>query len=111
MMTKFLTILTSAATLAMAAIPLTAVSSVAHAAEARIQVGDLDLSRPADARVFERRVNLAASDLCNETGMELSRTNACRRAVRQEAIEKLGEAQRQSLQTANLPALKVASGD
>ena len=63
-MSTFINILTSVTYIAMAAIPLSAIGSVAHAAEiparAHVQVADLDLSNPSDAARFQTRVDAAA---------------------------------------------------
>ncbi|WP_158915904.1 UrcA family protein [Caulobacter sp. S45] len=106
-MTKFINILTSVGFIAMAAVPLAAIGSVAHAAEVQVvKVADLDLSSPAGAARFQRRVDAAANQLCGA-----GRTRAaCRAAVREEAVAKLGEGQRQTLQLAMTGDHEMAAG-
>ncbi len=91
----------------MAATPLLAVGSLAHAAEptvrpAYIQVSGLDLSRAADAATFRSRVDVAAVAICGQDAVR-TRTSevACRDAVRDEAVLALSAGQRHDLQTAS----------
>ncbi len=101
-MIKVLNFVASAATLALAALPISALTTVAHAqTPVRIAVSDLDLSSPAGAAAFDRRVRRAADDLCGYNDAPAPRSPSCREAVRAEALEKLGEAQRRSLVTAS----------
>ncbi|MGC1301882.1 MAG: UrcA family protein [Caulobacteraceae bacterium] len=99
-MSKLINVLTTVATLAMAAVPLSAIGTVAHAAEVRIQVADLDLSNPADAARFQDRVERAAHAFCRNVPEPLANQTACRSAVRDEAVQRLGSAQRESLKIA-----------
>ncbi len=105
-MRNILNTLSTIGALAMAATPLLAVGSLAHAAEptvrpAYIQVSDLDLSRASDAATFHNRVDVAGSAICGQdTGRTMNSQTACVDAVRQEAVEKLGSVQRHDLQTA-----------
>ena len=66
-MSKFINRLAAVAALALAATPIIGLTA-AHAAEpvqpARIQVGDLELSRPSDAAQFMRRAEQAADEVC-----------------------------------------------
>ncbi len=106
-MSKVLNTLSAIGALVMAATPLVAVGGIAHAAEtnmrpAHIQVADLDLGQPGDAATFRQRVDAAAETICTtrgETG--LNAFDSCRQAVRQEAVERLGEQQRQDLRAAS----------
>ncbi len=103
-MRNILNTLSTIGALAMAATPLLAVGSLAHAAEptvqpAHVQVSDLDFSRPADAATFRSRVDAAADAVCRQDAVHAPRS-ACVDAVRQEAVEKLGAGQRHDLQTA-----------
>jgi UrcA family protein len=104
---NILNTLSAMGALAMAATPLVAIGSAAHAAEtgprpAYIRVADLDLSRPADVVVFKARVDAAASRFCsqNMTSTDLATLDSCRAAIRQEAAEKLGSDQRDAMKTA-----------
>ena len=68
-MSKFINRLAAVAALALAATPIVGLASAAHAAErlqapVRIQVGDLRLSRPAEAAEFVNRVEAAANEVC-----------------------------------------------
>ena len=67
-MSKFINRLAAVAALALAATPIVGLTA-AHAAErgqpeVRIQIGDLRLSRPADAAEFMNRVDAAANEVC-----------------------------------------------
>ncbi|MDI1365041.1 MAG: UrcA family protein [bacterium] len=67
-MSKFINRLAAVAALALAATPIVGLAA-AHAAErgqpeVRIQIGDLRLSRPADAAEFMNRVDTAAHQVC-----------------------------------------------
>lgn len=66
-MSKFINRLAAVAALALAATPIIGLTA-AHAAEpvqpARIQVGDLELSRPSDAAQFMQRAEQAADEVC-----------------------------------------------
>lgn len=67
-MGKFINRFAAVAALTLAATPIIGLGA-AHAGErapqvARIRVGDLTLSRPADAAEFVRRAELAANEVC-----------------------------------------------
>ena len=73
-MIRVLDLLSAIGALAMAATPLAAITTTAHAAQidrpaVAISVGDLDFSRTADVTRFEARVNAAASTICQADGM------------------------------------------
>lgn len=76
------------ATLALACVPALAISTNAFAAPATVQIADLDLSTPAGAREFDRRMNVAAGRFCNDV-RSVSANVTCRRSVRVEVTEKL----------------------
>jgi UrcA family protein len=99
-MSKLINVLTTVATIAMAAVPLSAIGTVAHAAEARIHVADLDLSNPADAARFQVRVDRAARQFCRNVAQPLANRAPCQAAIREEAVEHLGSVQRESLKIA-----------
>ena len=92
---------TAVAGLALAALPFVALG-FAHAATptATIKIADLNLSRPADVRVFEQRVDSAAGKLCSDY-VALGANAACRHAVRAEAADKLAAAQSGSVSVAS----------
>lgn len=103
-MSKILNTLSAIGALAMAATPLVAIGGVAHAADyqpVHIQVADLDLSRTADVSSFRQRVDVAAKRMCG-TGPDLSQRAACASAVQEEAVERLGSAQRADLRAAEV---------
>ena len=85
------------ATLALAALPMFAMATSAYAAPVTVQVADLNLASPQDAREFDRRVDIAANDFCADT-IGLSARAACKAGVRDEVSEKL-EAMRTSART------------
>ncbi len=107
-MSKVLNTLSAIGALVMAATPLMAIGSIAHAAETgprpvHILVADLDLSRPDDAATFRTRVDAAAQGFCMHRGdVRLTAQGVCRQAVREEAVQQLGDAQRAALQTASI---------
>lgn len=67
------------------AVLIVAAAGSASAQEARIRWGDLDLSTPAGADAFDRRVRVAARKMCRNTPMIGGRA-ACQAAVRDEAV-------------------------
>jgi UrcA family protein len=105
-MSKVLNTLSALGALVMAATPLIAVGGVAHAAEsgarpAHILVADLNLGQASDAATFRQRVDAAAETFCASRGERgLNAVDTCRRAVREEAVERLGDQQRQDLRSA-----------
>ena len=103
-MSKVLNTLSAIGVLVMAATPLMAVGA-AHAQEtgapaAHVFVADLDLHSPTGAAAFRRRVDVASEAMCaRAAGRSLSQDAACRQAVYEEAVSKLGSDQRQDLAT------------
>lgn len=95
------------AALALAATPIVGLAS-AHAAEPeqpviRIPIGDLDLSRPADAREFQRRADRAAVQMCSERGVRGLSYRACLMDFREDLRAELSP-----LQVADLRAARKA---
>jgi UrcA family protein len=78
------------ATLALAALPVAALTTAAHAqgvAHQTVQVADLNLATAAGKAAFDRRVEAAARRFCtSERGMDMQAS--CRAGVRAEANEK-----------------------
>jgi UrcA family protein len=112
---KVLDILSTVGALVLATTPL-AVAGVAHAqtgASVAIQVGDLDFGSRADVARFQARIVMAADRLCDAGPTEISRRSACIAAVREEAMDKLGSAQRsEMIATAHkTPGWSVASAE
>ncbi|CAN5396901.1 UrcA family protein [soil metagenome] len=104
-MRKFITSLTTVATLSLAAVPALGLLQAAHAAEptARISLVGLNLSNPAHAAEFAARLDVAAEGLCSD----MARTNpnqftmaGCKVAVKRQAVSQLSEHQRQGLKVA-----------
>jgi UrcA family protein len=99
-MTKMINLLSSMATLAMAATAISTIAPAAQAAVVHIRIADLDLSNPTDAARFQQRIDTVASHMCNTVGASLSERASCRAAVREEAVDGLGGAQQRNLQLA-----------
>ncbi len=105
-MSKVLNTLSAIGALVMAATPLVAVGSMAHASEtgvrpAHVMVADLNLGQPSDAATFRSRVDAAANTFCTTRGdVGLNAASTCRQAVREEAVARLGDQQRQDLRSA-----------
>lgn len=92
-MFNFTNTLAGAATLVLAALPVAALSTAAHAAPLTIKVSDLNLGSPAGREVLDQRVDHAARNFCRgELGTVGNRFNtvaACRAGIRAEAAEKI----------------------
>lgn len=95
-MSKLITKLAAAATLALAAIPMLALSTAAHAAPVNLKVGDL--STAAGVAAFEQRLDRVAKNMCDAqrlgVGTRMVKTQGCIEAVRAEAIDSLTQSQR-----------------
>lgn len=84
------------ATLALAALPIAALSTAAHAAPVVVKVADLDLNSAAGVAAFSQRVEAAAYSYCRsslQTKSPLRNPASCRAAIRTELIQKLPTAQ------------------
>lgn len=92
-MSNILQSLTTAATIAMAALPTLALTTVAHAAPMSVKVSDLDMSSTQGQAVFSQRLDRAAVSFCRDqasaTGTRINNTAACVAGVRAEATAKL----------------------
>lgn len=111
-MNKIVNRVAAIAALALAATPIIGLTA-AHAAErqepvARIPVGDLRLSNPADAKQFARRVDLAARQTCDAFGNRALAARACVDAFKAEVKDALSERQVADLRIANRAGAKVA---
>lgn len=104
-MRKFLTRLTTAATLSLAVVPALGLLAPANAAEptATVPLNGLNLSNPAQAAEFLARVDAAGEQVCSAK----ARTNpidftmaACKVSVRAQAAKQLSVSQRQGLRVA-----------
>lgn len=86
------------ATLALAALPMTALSTAAYAAPASVVVKDLNLLSPQGNAVLEQRISAASLKYC--AGRKaLTDTKACHEGVRAELAQK-ADAVRRSQQAA-----------
>ena len=94
-MNALLTKITDVSLMAVVALPIIALG-FAHAAEpVSIKVSDLNLSRPADVRTLDARIDHAAGKVCVDA-RDLSRLAACREAVRSEAKDQVSTSQAQA---------------
>lgn len=110
-MNKIVARVAAVAALALAATPIIGLSA-AHAAErqepvARIPVGDLRLSDPADAKQFARRVDMAARETCDAFGNRALAARACLADFKAEVKDALSEKQIADLRAANRAGAKV----
>jgi UrcA family protein len=84
------------ATLALAALPIAALSTAAHAAPGVVTVSDLDLNSAAGVAAFNQRAEAAAYSFCRSTiqpKSPLRNPASCRAAIRIELTQKLPAAQ------------------
>ena len=97
------------ASLALAAIPMLALTTAAHAAPMRVTVGDL--STAAGVAAFEQRIDKVAGNVCQGltqgVGTRMVKTDGCREAVRAEAIDKLSATQRSQIDASGVSELAV----
>lgn len=106
-MGRFITKLSTIAVLGLAGLPVLGLVQPAWAAPARppvlatIRVGDLDLSRPDDARRFLARIDAAGETVCEARARaeKLDRwsARACRIDIRDEVQSKLSRQQARAL--------------
>jgi UrcA family protein len=90
-MTNFAARIAGIATLALAVLPLAAITTAAHA-ETAVRVADLDLNSARGVAAFHQRVAVAADKFCrDERGLSARQT--CVIGVRTEMREKLAAAQ------------------
>ncbi len=92
-----------ALTLAAAATP--AVARPAAQPQASVRVGDLDLSRPADAQAFHARLRAAARQVCAPIAGRSAAQHGAWQACRHEAVERTLA----RLDAATLSKLRAAS--
>ena len=87
------------ATLALAVLPMAALSTQAYAAPVAVQVADLNLDTEAGMAAFQQRADAAAQAFCRDhaPGQVLARQAACIHVVRAEVGEKLAEARQTQL--------------
>ena len=82
----------------LAATPVAALATSAYAEDMRVAVGDL--SQPGGPHAFYARLDQATRAFCSGISpMDLSRANACKVGVREEALAQLSTVQRAQLET------------
>lgn len=95
------------ASLALAAVPMLALTTAAHAASMSVTVGDL--STAAGVAAFEQRIDKVATNVCQgltqDVGTRMVKTDGCREAVRAEAIDKLSASQRSHITASGVSQL------
>ncbi len=103
-MTSITTRIAGLATLALAALPMAALSTNAHAAPVAVQVADLNLNSEAGLAAFHQRAEAAAQAYCltKAPAHALATQAACIKGVRTEAIEKLAGAKQSQLAARNM---------
>jgi UrcA family protein len=107
---RFIAKLSTVAVLAMTAFPVLGLAQAAQAAQAApakpavlatIPVGDLDLSRPEDARVLKARISTATAAICGARirveRLDRFSATACRIDIRDEVHSKLSDGQSRAL--------------
>lgn len=87
-MTNFAAKISTVAMLALAALPIGALASAAHA-ETRVRVADLNLTTAQGMTTFNQRAHNAASSYCADV-VGLSARATCRVGVQAELSEKAG---------------------
>ncbi|MFL5294946.1 MAG: UrcA family protein [Phenylobacterium sp.] len=89
-MTNFAARIAGVATLALAALPVAALTTAAHAAThvpASVRIADLNLATSAGRAAFDQRIDVAARKFCS-TESSLDLKAGCQRGVRAEVTEK-----------------------
>ena len=88
-MSKIAPAFISAATLALAGLPILALAGAAHAAPVSVQVGDLNLNSATGQRVLEERTQIAAQTFCHRSqSSHVVDSRACVAGVQAEVVEK-----------------------
>ncbi len=110
-MSKIVNRIAAIAALALAATPIVGLAS-AHAAEraepiARIKVGDLTLSNPADAKEFSRRAHLAGVRACQKQGLHGLSAKACLTDFQEDLRDSMTERQVADLSAAQRAGAKI----
>lgn len=116
-MRKFIMSLTTVASLSLAAVPILGLTQAANAAErgesaVSIPVADLDLSNPAQAKIFKARVDAASQTVCHakfRRGELSSTVRACIVATHHEAEDQLSQKQRKALAQARTTPVEMAA--
>ena len=116
-MRKFIMSLTTVASLSLAFVPVVGLTQAANAAErdasaVSIPVADLDLSNPAEAKIFKARVDAASKTVCRakfRSGELQSTIRFCVVAVNHEAESQLSAKQRRALTQARATPVEMAA--
>jgi UrcA family protein len=116
-MRKFIMSLTTVASLSLAFVPVVGLTQAANAAErdtsaVSIPVADLDLSNPAQAKIFKARVDAASQTVCHakfRRGELQSTIRACVVASHHEAEDQLSMKQRKALAQAHTTSVEMAA--
>lgn len=87
-MTNFASRISAAAMLALAALPIAALATGAHAAPVSFKVSDLNLASPEGQTAYDQRAEAAGRKFCAAERAVAART-ACRAGVKLELSEKL----------------------
>jgi len=110
-MEKFIAKLSTIAVLALAAVPVAGLSQAALAAPlavreapiARILVGDLDLSKDDDARIFKARIDAAGESVCQartrQEKLDRWSARACRIDFQDDVRSRLSRSQLRALRS------------
>lgn len=111
-MSKIVNRIAAIAALALAATPIIGLTA-AHAGEriepiARVKVGDLRLMEPRDAREFQRRVNVAAGQVCANKGLRGLSMKACRIDFAEDLKDAMSEQQAADLKIAQRAGANIA---
>ncbi|MGR4863725.1 UrcA family protein [Caulobacter sp. LARHSG274] len=110
-MASFIARLSTIAVLALAAVPAVGLSQAEAAPRtarpaplASIRVGDLDLSRTEDARIFKARIDAAGEAVCaariRQESLDRWSARACRMDVQDEVRSRLSRPQLRALRSA-----------
>ena len=111
-MEKFIAKLSTIAVLALAAVPAVGLSQAVQAAPltvreapiASIPVGDLDLSKDDDARIFKARIDAAGESVCaartRQEKLDRWSARACRMDFQDDVRSRLSRPQMQALRSA-----------
>lgn len=116
-MRKFIMSLTTVASLSLAAVPILGLTQAANAAEREdgavsISIADLDLSSPAQAKIFKARVDAASKTVCHakfRRGELESTIRACVAGVNLDAEHQLSQKQRKALAQARTTPVELAA--
>ena len=87
-MTDFISRISGLAMLALAALPMAALATGAHAAPVAVKISDLNLFTPEGVASFQQRADAATRAFCREE-RALAVHEACRAAVKAEIADKL----------------------